>query len=138
MLIVWPAIGEELRASPEPVEKPVTFASRPHLAPSPKPSKEGPQGPKPFTGKFFDKDPESAKHRKMYLRIVGSGTLLIVVTVLSVLRYVFYSRFPRVLRPLTLRRSIYWGSTWKGNTALHNLHGWIVVRDVCHAGCQSS
>ncbi|KAF8624674.1 hypothetical protein AX17_007005 [Amanita inopinata Kibby_2008] len=62
----------------------------------------------PFTGSFFDKTPDAAAARAVYLKIIGKGTFMIMVLVLAVF-------------------SIYWGSLWKVPSG--NLHGWIVDFD---------
>ena len=63
----------------------------------------------PFTHGFLDRDPESAKARSLYFKIIG-GSLLLVFT------YVIWGVLP-----------IYWASVFELYNHAHNLHGWVVV-----------
>jgi len=63
----------------------------------------------PFTHGFLDRDPESAKARSLYFKIIG-GSLLLVFT------YVIWGVLP-----------IYWASVFELYDHAHNLHGWVVV-----------
>lgn len=69
----------------------------------------------PFQAGFWDKDPETTKHRTIYLKISIMGVMF---TILAIFAYL----------------SIYWGSLWSVETHLHGLNGWIVVSNHC-IGC---
>lgn len=63
----------------------------------------------PFSHRFLEKDPETAKARSLYFKIIGP-TLVLVFT------YVIWGVLP-----------IYWGSLFTLYDHTHNLHGWVVV-----------
>lgn len=63
----------------------------------------------PFSHKFLEKDPETARARSLYFKIIGP-TLVLVFT------YVIWGVLP-----------IYWGSLFTLYDHTHNLHGWVVV-----------
>lgn len=72
----------------------------------------------PFSHGFLDRDPDSAKARSLYFKVIG-GTLFFVFT------YVIWAVFP-----------IYWGSLYELYNHAHNLHGWVVVSSlVAYAFC---
>ena len=65
-----------------------------------------PTSPQPFSTTFFSKDPQTAAARATFLKILISGSALLVIIIFSI--------FP-----------IYWGALWK--VPVRNLPGWIVV-----------
>lgn len=66
--------------------------------------------PTRFAAGFWDRDPETTKHRKIYLKVVTGGSFVTILVIFAVL-------------------SIYWGSLWKVNLNIHHLNGWIVDFD---------
>ena len=66
-----------------------------------------------YASTFWSNDPETTKHRSMYLKIVILGVFLTILLIFGVL-------------------SIYWGALWKVQDGIHNFDGWVVVRTISY------
>lgn len=70
-----------------------------------------PTSPPLFQAGFWDKDPETTRHRNNYFKIVIMGCFLVIIVIFGYL-------------------SIYWGSLWAVNKTVHNMNAWVVVSTV--------
>lgn len=61
-----------------------------------------------FKGGFWDKHEAATRARKMYFKIMGGATMLIILAMFCVF-------------------SIYWGALWKFPEGIHKLESWVVV-----------
>ncbi|EJD03138.1 uncharacterized protein FOMMEDRAFT_20295 [Fomitiporia mediterranea MF3/22] len=69
-----------------------------------------PSSPPPFQARFWSNDPVTSVKRKLYFRVVGSGTFLMIICIFTLL-------------------AIFWGSLYNVNDYIHKLEGWVIDFD---------